>query len=155
MGQLDNAELPNLAICSIAVWAPLTLPALRIDLLQDDSSSEIVESWAPQFLQETSSLFFGEQDSGAVLAYVLQDGLGEAQVSDMKGGQRKSDMAKVAHAVLEREVAGLAFTGLARDTEARIEGAMTDGGAGVDGVFDIVQLPLGDFQNTLANDILD
>lgn len=155
MGQFNDAELPNLAIGSIAVWAPLALPALRVDLFQNDGTSKIIETWSSQLLQKTTSLLFSKKDSGTIFAYVLQDGLGEAQVADMKSWQRKSNMAKMAHAVLEREVAGLAFAGLARDTETRVEGAMSNGGSRVDGIFDIVQLPLGNFQDTLANYVLD
>lgn len=57
--------------------------------------------------------------------------------------------------VLEWELARLAFSGLARDTEARVEDAMSNGGSRIVWVFKIVEGTLGDFENALADNILN
>lgn len=86
VGKLDDAELPYLSICGFAVWAHFALPALRINLFQDDCAPKVVEAWSSQLLHEVSTLFFCQKDTGACLAYLLEDRHGEAQITDVERG---------------------------------------------------------------------
>lgn len=84
MRELENSDLSNLAVDLAAIRTCPTFPALLVDLFVDCGSADVIQSRSAQVVEETSSLFFGEEYSGAGFADVLQDRLDESQVTNVE-----------------------------------------------------------------------
>lgn len=84
MRELEDSDLSNLAVDLAAIRTCPTFPALLVDLFVDGCSADVIQSRSAQVVEETSSLFFGEEYSGAGFAHVLEDRLDESQVADVE-----------------------------------------------------------------------
>ena len=84
MDKFESADLSNLTVDSSAVGTMFIFPTLLVDLLAHGSAAHIVYSRSSQFFEKGSAFGLGQQDSGAVLADVLEDGYSESHIADMK-----------------------------------------------------------------------
>ena len=84
MDKFESADLSNLTVDSSAVGTMFIFPTLLVDLLAHGSAAHIVYSRSSQFFEEGSAFGLGQQDPGAVLADVLENGYGESHIADMK-----------------------------------------------------------------------
>jgi len=77
------------------------------------------------------------------------------QVANMKGRQRKLDVAKVAVALVETLSTGAAFPCLARDTHVDVHGPVGGKGARVvGGGGEVVDIAVRDFEDGLVYNVL-
>lgn len=116
MSELEDSDLSDLAVDFAAVRTCPTFPALFVDPFVDCGSANVVQSRSAQVVEETSSLFFGEEHSGASFADVLEDCLDESQVANVESRKCQSNVAKVTDTKLERLLTGAAFSRLARSS---------------------------------------
>lgn len=114
MYQLHDTQLPDDALDRATVRACFRFSALFVDFLQDLGSLEVIDGGAAKGVECAAALVLLEQDSGTVLANVLQRGLDVSQVSDMEHGERESNVAKVTRAVGQGEEARRAGASFAR-----------------------------------------
>lgn len=84
MGELEDSDFSNLAVDLAAIRACPTFPALLVDPFVDCGSTDVIQSESAEVVEETSSLFFGEEDSGAGFTDILEDCLNESQVTDVE-----------------------------------------------------------------------
>lgn len=114
MRELEDPDLSNLAVDLAAIRTCPTFPALLVDPFVDCGSADVIQSRSAQVVEETSSLFFGKEYSGASFADILKDRLDESQVANVESRKCQSNVAKVTDAELERLLTCAAFSRLAR-----------------------------------------
>lgn len=68
-----TANLAYLTIDGVAVWAFLCLSTLFVDSFADLRASQIVNTRSPEIPEERATLWFGQQNTRAVLVTVSKE----------------------------------------------------------------------------------
>lgn len=98
--ELEDSGFPDLSVDGATVGAGLAFSSLRIDLLDDLCTSQIVNIWLAELLQKCAAFLLCEQNSCASFTNLLQDTYNKLQVADVECWEGEANMSEMTITVL-------------------------------------------------------